>query len=68
MTEAEYTPFDRSQWIKTPARIRKEVNEYFKKAFGGLWKSLVHSGLALSMETPLKTGLSNGYRRRKSAS
>ena len=27
----EYTPFDRSQWIKTPARIRKEVNEYFKR-------------------------------------
>jgi len=36
----EYTPFDRSQWIKTPARIRKEVNEYFKKAFGGTVEEL----------------------------
>jgi len=35
-----YTPFDRSQWIKTPARIRKEVNEYFKEQFGGTVEEL----------------------------
>ena len=35
-----YTPFDRSQWSRTPARIRKEVNEYFKEQFGGTVEEL----------------------------
>lgn len=35
-----YTPFDRSQWSRTPARIRKEVNEYFREQFGGTVEEL----------------------------
>ena len=34
MGEYSFTPFDKTEWGKLPARIRKEVNEYYMKEFG----------------------------------
>ena len=34
MGDFSFTPFDKTEWGKLPARIRKEVNEYYMKEFG----------------------------------
>lgn len=34
MGDYSFTPFDKTEWGKLPARIRKEVNEYYMNEFG----------------------------------
>ena len=47
-TERSFTAFDRAQWGRTPSRVRKEVNEYFKQQYGGTVEELgaFRSGVA----------------------